>query len=70
MSKLFSSVNEVESHKKSRQSDLELEKWWVTQCFWLRSFTAVAMGINMTNFWKLFLYGIKRDHYDKLIGIR
>ena len=27
-----SAVNEVDSHNKSRQSDLALEKWWVTQC--------------------------------------
>ena len=26
--------------------------------------------MNITNFWKLFRYGVKRDHYDKLIGIR
>ena len=29
-------VNEVDSHNKSRQSDLALEKWWVTQCGWMR----------------------------------
>ena len=28
------------------------------------------MGMTITNFWKLFRYGVKRDHYDKLIGIR
>ena len=30
----------------------------------------VAMGITITNCWKLFCYGVKRDHYEKLIGIR
>ena len=30
------SANEVDSHNKSRQSYLALEKWWVTQCVWLR----------------------------------
>ena len=30
----------------------------------------VAMGMTITNYWKLFCYGVKRDHYDKLIGIR
>ena len=65
-----SAVNEVDSHNKSRQSDLALEKWWVTQLFWLRLCKTVAMGMNITNFWKLFRYGVKRDHYDKLIGIR
>ena len=28
------------------------------------------MGITITNFWKLFCYGVRRDHYNKLIGIR
>ena len=28
------------------------------------------MGMNITNFWKLFRYGVKRDHYEKLISIR
>ena len=69
MSKKYS-VNEVDSHNKSRQSDLALEKWWVNQCGWLRLCTSVAMGMTITNCWKLFLYGVKREHYDKLIGIR
>ena len=30
----------------------------------------VAMGMTITTFWKLFCCGVKRDHYDKLIGIR
>ena len=28
------------------------------------------MGMTITNFWKLFCYGVKRYHYEKLIGIR
>ena len=28
------------------------------------------MGMTITNCWKLFRYGVKRTHYDKLIGIR
>ena len=44
-----SAVNEVDSHNKSRQSDLALEKWWVTQCGWLRLCTTVAMGMNITD---------------------
>ena len=27
------------------------------------------MGMTITNFWKLFHYGVKRNHYDKLICI-
>ena len=70
MYNLFGSVNEVNSHKKYRQSDLALKKFWVTQCGWIRLFTAVAMGMTITNFQKIFNYGVKRYHYEKIIGIR
>ena len=66
----FGYVDEVDSHNKSSQSYLALETFWVTQCGWLLLFTTVAMGITITNFWKLFLNGVKRDDYDKLISIR
>ena len=65
-----SAVNEFDSHNKSRQSDLALEKWWVTQRGWIRLCKTVDMGMTINNCWKLFRYGVKRDHYDKLIGIR
>ena len=58
-------MNEVDSHNKSRQSDLALEKWWVNQCGCLRLCTTVAMGMTITNCWKLFRYGVKRDNYEK-----
>ena len=70
MSKIKYAVNEVDSHNKSRQSDLALEKFWVTQCGWLRLCTAVATGMTINNCWKLFRYGFTRDHYEKCIGIR
>ena len=70
MSNFFSAVNEVDSHNNSRQSDLALEKWWVTQCSWLRLCMPVATGMTITNCWKLFRCGVKRYHYDKLIDIR
>ena len=28
------------------------------------------MGMTITNWWKLFRYGVNRDHYDNFIGIR
>ena len=28
------------------------------------------MGMTITNGWKLFRYGVKRDHYEKIIGNR
>ena len=64
------SVNEVNSHNKPRQSYLALEKLWRTQCGWLRLCTTVAIGMTITNFWNCFRHGVKREHYDKFIGIR
>ena len=69
MSKLFGSVSEVDSQNKSSQSDLVLKKFWVTQCGWKRLCKTVDTGITITNFWKIFCYGVKRYHYAKLIDI-
>ena len=70
MSKFFGAVNEVDSHNKSRQSDLRMDKLWVTQCGWQCLCMAVSMLMTITNCLKLFCYGVKREHYYKLIGIR
>ena len=70
MSKFFGSVNKLDTQNKYRQSYLALEKFWVTQCCWLWFCTTVDVGMTITNFWKLFRYGVKRDHHDKSIGIR
>ena len=70
VSKFFGSVNEVDSHKKSRQYYLALEAFWVTHLGWLRLCTTVAIGMTITFFHKLFRYGVKRDYYEKLISIR
>ena len=70
MYKFFGSVNDVESHNKSRWSDLALEKLWVTQRGWIRLYATVTTEMNINNCWKLFSYGVKRDNYDKSIGIR
>ena len=54
MYKFFGSVNEVESHNKSSQSDLVLEKLLVTHCGWLWLYTTVSIGMTITYFWKIF----------------
>ena len=70
MSKCFGLVIEVNTHNKSCQLDLVLDNVWVAQCGWLRLCTTVTMGTKINNYWKLFRYGVKRDHYNKFIGIR
>ena len=59
MSNLFGYVDEVDSHNKSRHSDLALEKFRVTRFVCLQLFKAVAMVMNVTNFWKLFFVGLR-----------
>ena len=68
MDKFFGLVDEVESHNESRQSYLELEKFWVEKCGWIWLCTNVYMGVNINNGCKLFCYGVKRDHCKKFIG--
>ena len=60
----------MDSHNKSYQLDLALDKFLAMKCGWLQLYTTVAMGVNITNCWECVLYGVKRDHYDKFIGIR
>ena len=69
MYKFFGYFNEVESHNKSRQSDLAPDNFWVTQFGFIRLCTTVSIGTTITDLWRLFLYGFKRDYYDKLISI-
>ena len=70
MSKLFGSVNEVDPHKKLRQSNLALEKYGLSQCGWIWLFMEVDMVMNIEKICKLFHYGIRIWHHDKYIGIR
>ena len=69
MYKFFGYVNEIDYHNKSRQSDQALEKYWSTQYGWLRLYTTISIGMNLTNVWKIFGYGVKREHYEKFIRI-
>ena len=41
-----------------------------SQCGWLRLCTTVAMGMTITDCWGFFPRMVKKEHYDKLIGIR
>ena len=70
MYKLSEYGNAVDSQNISDHYNLVLGKFLVNQCVWIRLCTEVAMGMTITNFWKVFCYGVKRDHYDKSIGIK
>ena len=46
----FGYVKEVDSHNKPRQSDLDLEKFLVTPCFWIQLCITVDTLITITIF--------------------
>ena len=68
VSKFFGSVYEVESYNKSRQLDIAPENFWVKKCDWIWLCTTVAMGMKITNCWKLFRYGVKRATKTSLLA--
>ena len=70
MSKFFGYANGIDSHNKTRKTYLASEEFWITQCDWLHLCAKVAIVMTVTNFWKLFHNGVKREHYYKVIGIR
>ena len=70
MYKLSGYFNDLDSHNKSSQSDLVLDKFWDNQCGCIILCTAFSMGMTITNFCKQFRYVVKIDHHEKLIGIR
>ena len=49
---------------------MALEEFRVNQCGYLWLCTTVSMVTNITNCWRLFRYGVKIDHYKKMIDIR
>ena len=49
MPDFFGSVNKMDSHNKSRKSDIALEKFWVMQCGCIWFYNTVAVGININN---------------------
>ena len=57
MYKFLGLVMKVDSHNRYLNTDIVLEKLWVTQCGWLRLCTNIYMGIVITNCWIMFCYG-------------
>ena len=52
ISKFFNDSNNVDKHNQSRQSDLALEKKWITDDCWF-GLATTYLGIGVTDTWKL-----------------
>ena len=65
--KCFSACNAIDNHNRMRQSDIALDKYWVTQSGYFILATTVELGMGIT-YWKLLLCnGISEKSKDKNI---
>ena len=51
-----------------RQSDLAIEKYWVTQSFYFRISNTVALGMSIIDGKLLFCHGVTKENMDKKIS--
>ena len=62
----FNSCNKIDNKKRTRKSDIELEKYWVTHNSYFRLATTVALGMGITDGKLLFCYGVLEGNvYNK-----
>ena len=66
----FNDCNEIDNHNRIRQSDLALEKYWVTHGVYFRLSISVALGIGITYRKILFYHGVSEINVDKKILTR
>ena len=57
--------NAIDNHNRMRQSDLSLEKYWVTQSGYFRLATTVALGVGITDGKLLYCHGVSEGNEDK-----
>lgn len=58
ISQYFQISNAVDTHNQARQSDLGLERHWVTTNCWFRVVTTF-IGITVTDAWKAYRHGVR-----------
>ena len=66
----FSAYNSIDNQNRIHQSDIALEKYWVTQSGYFRLATTVLMGMGIAVGKILLCHGISDKIKDKYISIR
>ena len=68
LGRYFNACNALENHNRMPQSDMALEKYWITQsgCFRLATTVALGMGIIYGNL--LYCHGVAEGNVDKKIS--
>ena len=64
----FNACNSIDHHNRMRQSDLSLDKYWVTQSGYFRLATTVALGMVITDGNLLYCHGVAEENKDKKIS--
>ena len=70
LGRYFNACNAIENHNIISQSDLALDKYWVTHSSYFRLATTVALGIGIKYGEILFCNGISEGSVDKKISMR
>ena len=65
----FSACNEIDNKNRMRQSDLALEKYWVTQSGYFRLAATVELGMGIEYGNLLLCHGISDQRKDKSISM-
>ena len=66
----FNACNEIDNQNMMFQSDLVLEKYWVTHSGYFRLATTVALGMGITDGKILLCRGISEESVGKKISTR
>ena len=68
LGKYFNTCNSIDNNIRICQSDISLEKYWVTQSGYFRLATTVALDMGITYGKLLFCHRISQDSEDKTIS--
>ena len=58
LGRYLNACNTIDNHNRMRQSDLSLEKYWVTQSVCVRLANTVALGMGITDRKILYCHGV------------
>ena len=64
----FNACNMIDNHNRIRQSDIALEKYFVTQSECFRLATTVALGMGITDRKLLYCHGLSEVNMDRKIS--
>ena len=67
LGRYFNACNSIDNHNRIRQSDLSLDKYWVTQSGYFRIANTVALGMGIKDGKLLYCHGVAEGNKDKKI---